>query len=108
MEDEQSAGSSEWRRLNTQHGPDQNESFRNSTNIFPGRLHLYNIETERTYTIVTNQGDSEILFVEKNLVYYRVSDRLYSAPISEKGIGSARLIAKGEIIRDSHWAFIKH
>jgi hypothetical protein len=76
--------------------------------VFPGRLHLYNIETERLDTIVTNQGDSEILLIENDTVYYRVSDRLYSAPITEKGIGAAKLIAKDDLIRDSHWAFIKH
>lgn len=34
-------------------------------------------------------------------------DRLYSAPITEKGIGAAHLIATDEAIRDAHWAFIK-
>jgi hypothetical protein len=108
MEDEQSAGGAEWRRRETNNGPNQEESFKNSTSVFPGRLHLYNIETERLDTIVTNQGDSEILLVENNTVYYRVTDRLYSAPITDEGIGAAALIAKDDLIRDSHWAFIKH
>jgi len=37
-----------------------------------------------------------------------MSDRLYSAPVTDKGIGVARLVAKDEIIRDAHWAFLKH
>ena len=76
--------------------------------MFPGRLHLYDVTNERVYTIATNQGDSEVLLVENNIVYYRVSDRLYSAPVTEKGIGAARLLASNEAIRDAHWAFIKH
>jgi hypothetical protein len=105
---EQSPGSSEWRQAATDYGPNQDENFAHSLNVFPGRLHLYNIETERVFTIETKQGDSEILLVENNAVYYRVSDRLYSAPITDKGIGTAKLIATDDIIRDSHWAFIKH
>jgi hypothetical protein len=75
--------------------------------VYPGRLHLYDVNNERVYTIVTNQGDSEILLVEHDVVYYRVSERLYSAPITEKSIGAARLLATAEAIRDAHWAFIK-
>lgn len=108
MKREQSAGEKEWRGAEADNGPDQKENFGNSVGLYPGRLHLYNIETERLHTIVTNQGDSEILLVNNGIVYYRVSDRLYSASITEKGIGAAKLIATDDIIRDSHWAFIKH
>lgn len=45
--------------------------------------------------------------VENDTVYYRVSDRLYSASILSKGIGAAQLIAKDHIICDFNWAFIK-
>jgi hypothetical protein len=48
------------------------------------------------------------LLVQNNTVYYRVTDRLYSVPITDKGIGTAKPIATDNIIRDSHWAFIKH
>ncbi len=105
---EYSPGSADWRRAETDNGPNQEDNFNESLFIFPGRLHLYNIETERVFTIETKQGDSEILLVENNTVYYRVTDRLYSAPITDKGIGTAKLIATDDIIRDSHWAFIKH
>lgn len=104
----QSPGRSEWRQQASTYGPSMLESFQATTIVFPGRLHLYNMETERVFTIETKQGDSEILLVEKNTVYYRVTDRLYSAPITDKGIGTAKLIATDDIIRDSHWAFIKH
>jgi hypothetical protein len=98
---EQSAGSSEWTK-------DTAEAFATASVVYPGRLHLYNIATEKLYTITTNQGDSEILLIEDNTVYYRVSNRLYSAPISENGIGTATLLATDEALRDAHLAFITH
>ena len=81
--------------------------LRETDSVFPGRLHLYDSDREQVYTIVTNQGDSEVLLLEDGTVYYRASDRLYAAPITEKGIGTARLVAKDYSIRDVHWAFIK-
>ncbi|HEY3840606.1 MAG TPA: hypothetical protein VGL72_28735 [Bryobacteraceae bacterium] len=90
----------------SEYGPDMDVSFSATNDLFPGRLHLFNIETEKTYMIETRQGDSEILLVENDTVYYRVSDRLYSAPITDTGIGAAKQIAKNEIIRDAHYAFM--
>jgi hypothetical protein len=107
----ESAGKSEWRSKESRRGPDMTIRFENSRNrgaIYPGRLHAYNIDTEKLYTITTNQGDSEIVLIEDNAVYYRVSDRLYKAPITDSGIGAATLMATDEAIRDAHWAFIKH
>lgn len=75
---------------------------------YPGRLFLYDVETERLFTIVTNEGDSEILLVEGSTVYYRVNDRIYSALIGERELGKAQLVAEDEAIRDAHWAFVKH
>jgi len=75
--------------------------------VYPGRLHLYDVETERVHTITTNQGDSEVLLVENGNVYYRAADELYSAPISSDGVGPGRLLATDDLIRDAHWAFIK-
>jgi len=63
---------------------------------------------ERVRDIVTNQGDSEVILVEGGTVYYRASDRLYSAVITEAGLGPARLLVAGEAIRDAHWAFFRH
>jgi len=80
----------------------------NDKEVYPGRLYLYDVDTERVFTITTDQGDSEVLLVEDDTVYYRASDRLYSAPITAKGMGPARLVAKGDEVRDSHWAFVKH
>jgi len=59
------------------------------------------------YAIRTNQGDREILLVEDGIAYYRVSDRIYSAPIGDAEIGQPTLVAKDELIRDVHSAFFK-
>jgi hypothetical protein len=104
----QSAGSSEWRRGPSKTGPDVALLINDYRDVFPGRLHLYDVDSERSYTIDTNQGDSEILLVENGTIYYRASDRLYSAPITETGIGRPRLLATDDAIRDAHWAFTKH
>jgi hypothetical protein len=89
-------------------GPSIAEQFRDSDLVYPGKLHLYDLDSEKVYTIDTKQGDSEVLLVEDGKVYYRASDRLYSAPITNSGIGTARLLATDDAIRDTHWAFIKH
>jgi hypothetical protein len=107
-ENERSAGGTEWRAEKSSTGPSMTEAFESAPVVYPGRLAVYNIDTEKLFTITTNQGDSEILLIEDNTVYYRVSDRLYKAPITDSGIGAASLIATDEAIRDVHWAFMKH
>ena len=104
-----SAGREAWRKGRTSTGPDLAARFRDyGPGVFPGRLYLYDVDTEKTYQITTNQADSEILLVDSGLVYYRVSDRIYAAPVTDKGIGAPRLVASAEAIRDAHWAFVKH
>jgi hypothetical protein len=120
-----SVGAEGWRKGRSAMGPDLAELFREyqlsapgSTvyhpappsaviGVFPGRLHVYDVDSERMYPITTNQADSEILLVENGAVYYRVSDRLYSAEIGDKGIGAPKLLVKSEEVRDAHWAFTK-
>jgi len=105
-QNKESAGRAAWRKERSRSGPAQEEWFDDYDVVYPGRLHLYDSDTGRAYTIVTNQGDSEIVLVEDNTIYYRVSDRLYSAAITSKGLGEARLLAAADEIRDAHWAFI--
>ena len=106
-EREQSPGSAEWRHGESQHGPDMSDAFETAQVVYPGRLHFYNIATGKLISIATNQGDSEVLLVDDGIAYYRVSDKLYSAPINEKGVGKATLLATDDVIRDVHWAFFK-
>jgi len=104
----ESAGRAEWRTERTGSGPSLMVQMREFGVVYPGRIHLYDAATERVRDIVTNQGDSEVILVEGGTVYYRASDRLYSAVITEAGLGPARLLVAGEAIRDAHWAFFRH
>jgi hypothetical protein len=104
----ESAGKGEWKQLGTPTGPPFEDSLRSSGTVYPGILHIYDAATEKSYTITTNQADSEIVLVENSTVYYRVTNRLYSAPIAGDNIGSATLLATDDLIEDAHWAFIKH
>jgi len=103
-----SAGASEWRKTETAAGPSIVERFKELPYVLPGKLDLYDVAAEKMYHIDTNQGDSEILLVDNNTVYYRVSNRLYSAAIGKDGLEPAKLLATSESIRDVHWAFVKH
>jgi hypothetical protein len=104
----ESAGQAEWRKTEVAAGPSIEERFKDLPYVLPGKLDLYDVATEKLYHIDTNQGDSEILLVDNGTVYYRVSDRLYSATIGTDGLEPAKLLSTSESIRDVHWAFIKH
>ncbi|NOS90744.1 MAG: hypothetical protein HOP30_02370, partial [Cyclobacteriaceae bacterium] len=72
-----------------------------------GILYLLNVQTRNYIEWNTNQGDSEILLVEKDQVYYRVNDEIYNAPIlNGKKLGKAKLLIKDEVVPDIHWAFL--
>ena len=103
----ESAGRAEWGAPRTKKGPDVAWRMGKFPVAYPGRLHLYDATTERVRSITTNQGDSEVLLVDGQTVYYRASDRLYSAEFTATGFGEPRLLARDEAIRDAHWAFIK-
>jgi len=103
----ESAGRSEWRTQIAKTGPSISGMFAESYAIFPGHLYVYDVETDRTYSINTGQGDSEVLLIEKGVVYYRASDRLYGAAVSGASLTPGRLLATSEAIRDAHWAFLK-
>jgi hypothetical protein len=47
----------------------------------PGTLSIYNVRTDKLYAITTGQGDSQILLVEGDTVYYRANTKLFSARI---------------------------
>jgi hypothetical protein len=103
-----SAGEKEWRPADSvsERGPATNAVGQG--HAFTGRLLIYDTETEKEFSISTNQGDSEVLLIEGGVVYYRAATRLYSAPLTKDGVGQGRLLATSELIRDAHWAFIKH
>lgn len=95
----ESVGAEEW-------GPELKSGLAQLRFAFTGRLHIYDTETEKAYCIETKQADSEVLFIDHRAVYYRVGDRLYSAPIAKTGLGEPKLLARGRAVREAHWAFI--
>jgi hypothetical protein len=103
-----SAGTERWRSGPSRMGPDLTASIMMSGRVYPGKLYLYDVDTERVFPIVTGDGDSEVLLVDNNTVYYRSSDRLFSAPIENDHVGPPQLLVSDDVIRDAHWAFIKH
>ena len=76
-------------------------------NYYSGILFLFNVQTKTYIEWNTRQGDSEILLVEDNFVYYRVNDAIYQAAIiNEKQLGKAQLLIQDIRVPDIHWAFI--
>lgn len=104
-----SAGREKWRKGKRGMGPEVAERMDNAEDgvVYPGKFHIYDVETEKLFPLTTDQADSEVLLVENGLVYYRVLNQLYQAPISDRGIGPARLLATDDAILDAHWAFMK-
>jgi hypothetical protein len=61
---------------------------------YPGILYIINTETKEYLEWETGQGDSEILFIEENFVYYRVFDKIYKRSIEGNILGTPVLLAK--------------
>jgi hypothetical protein len=76
----------------------------------PGILYLFNTDTEKYIEWHTNQGDSEILLVQDEVVYYRVFDVIYKAPIinGEQLDKSELLVKDNQVVPYIHWAFIRN
>jgi hypothetical protein len=74
----------------------------------PGILYLLNLNTLKYIEWETNQGDSEILLVENETVYYRVFDQIYKVKIiNGEKIGNPVLLAKDtQVVPFIHWAFL--
>lgn len=103
----ESVGRAEWRTERTKTGPNLRLELDDFELAYSGKLFLYDAATGVVRTINTRQADSEVLLVENGSVYYRVSNRLYSAPLIEGGLGPARLLVTDEVVRDTHWAYIR-
>jgi hypothetical protein len=73
----------------------------------PGILYLFNTDTEKYIEWDTRQGDSEILLVQDEVVYYRVFDTIYKVSIENgEKLGQAELLVKdNQIVPYIHWAF---
>lgn len=72
----------------------------------PGTLFIFNIQKKEKYTIETGQGDSEVLLVEGDTVFYRVNDEIYQAKMTKNKIAPGTIVVKDDIVYDIHWAFM--
>jgi hypothetical protein len=75
-------------------------------NYFPGIIHLYDVRSGRRYRIDTGQGDSEVLLVDGNTIYYRVNDKLFRADIGPSAIQNPVQIVRNPNVQFAHWAFL--
>lgn len=98
-------GSEDFREEKSRWGKAAMYGIQNET-VYNGILHIYNAATERHLKLDTKHGDSEVLLVSGDKMYYRSSDRLFEAELTADGVTRPRLIAKSELIRDAHWAFL--
>jgi len=79
---------------------------------YPGILYLINVYTQQyiEWEALENgerQGDSEILLVQDEIVYYRINDKIYQAPIiNGEKLGISKLLVQDYRVPDIHWAFI--
>ena len=73
---------------------------------YPGALVIYNLQTGKEYTILTHQGDSEILLVSGTDVYYRVNTSIFRVDIDGDKLGNAVKLATDDLIGNSHRAFM--
>jgi hypothetical protein len=85
--------------------PVTDEMFREIRQYYGGVLFLIDPQSGRQFQIRTGEGDSEILLVQDNSVYYRVNAKLYKAQIQGSSIGAPELVVEADAITDVHWAF---
>jgi hypothetical protein len=74
----------------------------------PGILYLFNTDTGKYIEWNTHQGDSDILLLQDETVYYRVFDAIYKMSIiNGESLGKPELLAKdNQIVPQIHWAFV--
>lgn len=77
-----------------------------------GILYIYNYKTQKyiEFEAIENderQGDSEILLVQDEIVYYRINDKIYKAQIiNGENLGESVLLVQDERVPYIHCAFI--
>lgn len=82
------------------------ELFQTSDEYFPGDLLVINGRTGQQFTIHTGQGDSEVVLVTDQAVFYRINDEIYRADLTDGKLAGAVKIAEGPVIVGAHWAFL--
>lgn len=105
-EDKVSPGKADRRQKPNNFGPGFDTMTKVLKFYYPGLLFLYHTPSETYIEWSTYQGDSEVLLVENETVYYRVNDEIYQAMIIDnQELGKPKLILKDYRVPDIHWAF---
>lgn len=106
------SGEKYWIKEKTEWGDPPGMRFKDLL-IYPyGVLFLYNHKTGAyiEWDAMENgehQGDSEIILVQDNTVYYRINDKIYKAPIvNGEKLGEPELLVTDPRVPYIHWAFI--
>lgn len=78
---------------------------------YPGVLFIINVETGKMFTLRTNQTDSEVLWVDDNVIYYRSANQIFKAPFVDvpgqgRIIGPASPVAQADVLMDVHFAYL--
>lgn len=71
----------------------------------PGILFIYHTGRDQLYQWETGQGDSEVLLVEGDAVYYRVNRSIFRARIGARRLEDQTLLVEDDVVPDIHWAF---
>jgi|GEM_PF-2271297 len=80
----------------------------NLNTFYPGLLYLFNVHTKDYIEWDTKQGDSEVLLLVDNIVYYRVNTKiLKSTIVNNKELGQPEILLDDVRARDIHWMYIK-
>ncbi|MEQ8926953.1 MAG: hypothetical protein RLO81_14125 [Fulvivirga sp.] len=105
-EDKVSPGKADRRQEPNSFGPGFDTMTKVLKFYYPGLLFLYHTSSKTYIEWSTDQGDSEVLLVDGDLVYYRVNDEIYQAAIlKSKKLGKSKLLLKDDRVPDIHWAF---
>lgn len=74
----------------------------------PGILFLYNVATKQYLEWSTGQGDSEILYVKNDEVYYRVNNKILKRSIicdNSTFLSEPEIIIEDDVLLGVHWFF---
>ncbi len=101
-----SPGTNSLRKERTPTGVPADLRFGSARIYLPGMLFIYNVNTKRKILFSTGQGDSEVLLVDAETIYYRVNDSIFQARIGVDGLKEIKSLVHAPAVADVHWAFI--
>ena len=101
-----------WTKPMTKYGPyyapgwNYKSEWQTQAPYSEGDLFLYHVDSQNMIQWNTGHGDSEILMLKDETVYYRVYDKIFKAPIiNHKELGKPELVIQNTLVGDVHWMF---